>query len=123
MKDSVIVFCGLLILGICLIISSIIFSNSQNRLASQQHFINGSIGINQSENSSSKSEYMPIGEVAPLLGYNYNDMYNYIDDFTQDLYNGKLGDIPYVDINGKPIFSRTAFEEWLIESARHNSDK
>jgi len=111
MKNSALIFSGLVILGISMIISSMIFSKG---LTTQEHIINGSLGVNQSiheNNYGNESEYLPIGEVSALLGYEN------VDEFTKDVLNEKLGNIPYVKVNENLIFSRTAFEEWLVFSA------
>lgn len=113
MKKSLLIFSGLVILGISLIISTLILSNS---LSSQNHIINGSFGVNQSVTSSDSgaryNEYMAIGEVSSLLGYDN------IETFTEDVLDDKLGDLPYINVEGKLIFSRTAFDEWLVNTAR-----
>lgn len=116
MKNSILVFSGLVILGICMIISSIIFSNN---LATNRHIVEGTLGMSQpNKNSFSEDnkEYMAIGDISRLLGYDD------IDKFTQDVLDGELYDLPYVNLKGKLIFSRTAFQAWLVESATFNKE-
>lgn len=114
MKNSIIFFSGLLILGVCMIISSIILSNS----LTNHHYTVDGVRVSQSVDANKpENEYMAIGDVARLLGYHN------IDIFTQDVIENKFGDLPYVYINGELIFSRTAFNEWLVDSARSKRDK
>lgn len=117
MKNSICIFSGLLLLGVCIIVSSVILSNSFNESVTQHHSINGNLNVSQSTNSETKSEYMPIGEISRLLGYDD------IDVFSQDVLNNKLGDLPYVNVNGELIFSWTAFNEWLVDSANKQRSK
>jgi hypothetical protein len=114
-KDKVSI-CKSFILGISIIISALILGNSLKSLTNQDNIINGSLGVNGSlmvsQGVNSESEYMAIGEVSSLLGYDS------IGVFKKDVLNNKIGYLPYVSINGELIFSRTAFEDWLEETAR-----
>ncbi|MCT4544668.1 MAG: hypothetical protein N4A63_14120 [Vallitalea sp.] len=118
MKDYKGVFYGLSILGICIIVSSIIISNGLKELSDidLRNSINGALHVTQpTMEPVIEGEYMAIGEISRLLGY--NDIY----DFSYDVRTNKLEDFPYIIINGKLIFSRTAFSKWLIEKANEQS--
>jgi len=39
--------------------------------------------------------------------------YDYMEKFTKVLFDGKLGEIPYANINGTLYFSRTKLNDWL----------
>lgn len=113
-KNTISILFGFLFLGSCIIVSSLIFSNNISKLENQNHIVHGSLGISQSINSSDvkETEFMPLGEIASF--FYYND----IEEFTKDLFDGKLGEIPYVNINGKLFFSRTVLNDWLIDQIK-----
>lgn len=117
MKNSLIALLGCFILGVCMVLSSILLSNSISNLSRQNHIINGSLGVSQSNTGTeNENEYLAVGDVARLLGYDS------IEAFSKDVLNGNLRDLPYINVNGLLIFSKTAFDDWLIESAKLNKD-
>ena len=114
MKNTISILIGFLFLGSCIIVSSFIFSNNISKLEDQTHVVKGSLGISQSIKSSDveETEFIPIGEVSRFF------YYDTIEEFTKDLFDGKLGEFPYANINGKLFFSRTVLNDWLIDQIK-----
>lgn len=108
MKNNIWIFCGLVFLGLSMMISAYMMSNNDSDV--QQ--VNGSLTLYEAYNESDDTDYLAIGEIAGLLGYDD------IDTFKNDVLADNIPRLPYIKLNDHLIFSRTAFNEWLISEAR-----
>lgn len=108
------IFAGLLVLAISIIICT---SLCLGHIGSQQHIVNGSLGLSQVRvTSESEEEHMPIGDVMRILGYDTSEA------LYEDIGNNKLRGLPYIKLNGDYYFSRESFQEWFVEQTRKQTD-
>lgn len=100
-------FISIIFLGLAMLISSFIISKSLsiNEPTIMNGNLNGSLTLNDT-NSYSRSDVLQASEAGAILGYDYNV-------FIQDIDNGKLKGIPYIEIGGHYVFSKKALEEWV----------
>jgi len=108
------IFAGLVIVSISIIVCTLIITSHDS---SQRHTVNGNLGLSQvTISDEGSSEYMSAFEVRDLLGYHD------VDVLTQDVLNNKIHDLPYFKLNGKIYFSRSTFNEWLVNATRSNNN-
>jgi hypothetical protein len=97
-----------------MIISSFIISKSLSEPTSiygnLNGSINGSITVSNTDSYYNNSDVLQAYDAGVMLGYEYNA-------FIQDINNGKLEGIPYLEIGDHYIFSKKALEEWVYKKS------